>query len=74
MDTTNQNMSHAWRNMHAVVEENKEGPKFTQADYVKDLDQRRPDDPDYDPSTLYIPAAEWKKFTPGMHRYWEIKH
>jgi len=38
-----------------------------------DSNQRRPSDPDYDPSTIYIPEAEWNKFTPGMTRYWDIK-
>jgi DNA mismatch repair protein MSH6 len=38
-----------------------------------DEQERRPDDPNYDPSTLYIPKEEWKKLTPGMVRYWEIK-
>lgn len=38
-----------------------------------DEKERRPSDPDYDPSTVFIPQSEWDKFTPGMHRYWEIK-
>lgn len=59
--------------MSAVVENNKAGPWFTQKDHVKDSEERSPGDPDYDPSTVFIPQAEWNKFTPGMHRYWEIK-
>lgn len=39
-----------------------------------DINEHRPDHPDYDPSTLHIPEAEWNKFTPGMYRYWQIKH
>jgi DNA mismatch repair protein MSH6 len=38
-----------------------------------DEQRRRPSDPNYDSSTLYIPEVEWKKLTPGMQRYWEIK-
>jgi len=38
-----------------------------------DGEERRPDDADYDPSTLHIPPAEWSRLTPGMQRYWEIK-
>ena len=30
-------------------------------------------DPDYDPRTLYIPDAEYKKMTPGQSQYWQIK-
>jgi DNA mismatch repair ATPase MutS len=39
-----------------------------------DEKERRPDHEDYDPTTLHIPSAEWNKFTPGMTRYWNIKH
>lgn len=59
--------------MNAVVEETKNGPWFTQPEHITDSMERRPDHPDYDPSTVFIPEIEWKKFTPGMHRYWEIK-
>jgi DNA mismatch repair protein MSH6 len=24
-------------------------------------------EPNYDPTTLYIPPNEWKEFTPGMY-------
>ena len=34
---------------------------------------RRPNDPKYDPSTLYIPMEKWKEFTPGMIQYWDLK-
>jgi DNA mismatch repair protein MSH6 len=59
--------------MNTVVEETKNGPWFTQPEHITDAMERRPDDPNYDPSTVFIPEIEWKKFTPGMHRYWEIK-
>lgn len=55
------------------IEEVKEGPYFTQKEHVKDANGRRPDEPDYDPSTLFIDKADWKKLTDGMKRYWEIK-
>ena len=38
---------------------------------IRDMDRRRPNDPNYDPTTLYIPATE--KFTPAMEQYWDIK-
>ena len=55
------------------VEEVKDGPWFTHREYIKDSEGRRPTDPDYDPSTLYIPEEEFRNMTPGMQRYWEIK-
>ena len=49
------NQSIAWRNMNSVVESNKEGPWFTQKEHIMDSQERRPDHPDYDPSTIHIP-------------------
>jgi DNA mismatch repair protein MSH6 len=40
---------------------------------VRDEEGRRPDDPNYDPTTIYVPDEEFNKLTPGMQRYWEIK-
>lgn len=71
---TNDGKSIAWRNMNFCVTENKDGPEFTHKDKLMDANQRKPDDPNYDPSTLYIPEKVWKNFGPGMHRYWESKH
>jgi hypothetical protein len=41
-------------------------PEFLKEKNLKDKSGRRPDDPQYDPCTLYIPQHEWKGFTPGM--------
>ena len=30
-------------------------------------------DPQYDPSTLYVPDDAWPKFTANMKQYWKIK-
>ena len=30
-------------------------------------------EPNYDPTTLHIPSAAWKDFTPSMFQYWELK-
>ena len=38
-----------------------------------DKNRNRPDSPDYDPTTLYIPPGEWKGFTPAMSQYWKLK-
>ncbi|GAA5834783.1 hypothetical protein JCM11251_003661 [Rhodosporidiobolus azoricus] len=39
----------------------------------KDADGNRPNDPGYDPRTLYIPNSAWKTFTPFERQFWEIK-
>lgn len=52
------NLSWAQRNMNSVVESNKEGPWWTQKEHLMDDEERRPDHPDYDPSTVHIPKAE----------------
>ncbi|KAJ1950124.1 DNA mismatch repair protein msh6, partial [Dispira parvispora] len=40
---------------------------------IRDANQRSPSHPDYDPRTLFIPPAAWKKFTPFEQQFWEIK-
>lgn len=40
---------------------------------VRDAQKRAPNDPDYDPRTLYVPSSAWAKFTPFETQYWEIK-
>ncbi|KAJ6500392.1 muts domain V-domain-containing protein [Mycena sanguinolenta] len=40
---------------------------------IRDKDQNRPNDPKYDPRTLYIPPKAWKDFTPFEKQFWEIK-
>ena len=59
--------------MNNVVEANKDGPWYMHKEHMMDEMERRPDHPDYDPSTLHIPMSEWNSLTPGMIRYWEIK-
>ncbi|KAB8337133.1 hypothetical protein FH972_021437 [Carpinus fangiana] len=38
-----------------------------------DADKNRPDHPDYDPRTVYIPPLAWANFSPFEKQYWEIK-
>ncbi|KAF6226948.1 hypothetical protein HO133_008389 [Letharia lupina] len=40
---------------------------------ITDIDKNRPDHPDYDPRTVYVPKSAWMDFTPFEHQYWEIK-
>lgn len=37
------------------------------------MNQKRPGEPGYDPSTLYIPPSSLQKFTEFESQYWEIK-
>ncbi|KAJ8324765.1 DNA mismatch repair protein msh6 [Batrachochytrium dendrobatidis] len=40
---------------------------------IKDANKNAPDDPNYDPRTLYIPPSAWANFTPFEKQFWEIK-
>lgn len=40
---------------------------------IMDIDRNRPDSPDYDPRTLYVPPMAMGKFSPFEKQYWEIK-
>ncbi|XP_028676496.1 DNA mismatch repair protein Msh6 [Erpetoichthys calabaricus] len=39
----------------------------------KDSKRRRSSDPDFDPTTLYVPEDFLNKCTPGMRRWWQLK-
>ncbi|MCJ1394214.1 DNA mismatch repair protein msh6 [Xylographa bjoerkii] len=40
---------------------------------LADADRNRPDHPNYDPRTVYIPPLAWANFSPFEKQYWEIK-
>ena len=44
-------------------------PQFLKEEYIKDINGHRPDHPDYDPSTLWVPFKT-ENFTPAMTQYW----
>ncbi|TXT07396.1 hypothetical protein VHUM_03116 [Vanrija humicola] len=46
---------------------------FSFLEDVKDKEGRRPDHPDYDPRTIYIPSKAWNQFSPFEHQFWTIK-
>jgi DNA mismatch repair protein MSH6 len=48
---------------------------FLNPDTIRDAQRRRPDDPEYDPSTLYIPPEWYKqhKISEGQRQWWEFK-
>jgi DNA mismatch repair protein MSH6 len=47
--------------------------EFLDDDKIMDMQRRRPDDPDYDGRTVYIPKKCWDKFTPFEEQFWKIK-
>ncbi|XP_064074096.1 probable DNA mismatch repair protein Msh6 isoform X1 [Vanessa tameamea] len=42
-------------------------------DNIRDGQKRKPDHPEYDPSTVYVPMEFMKKQTPAHKQWWEIK-
>ena len=48
-------------------------PFFLKEQNIKDKSGKRPDDPQYDHTTLFIPPGAWKDFTPAMSQYWQLK-
>ena len=47
--------------------------KFLETKHIMDKFKRRPDHPDYDPTTLYVPDTFMKTLTPAMRQWWLIK-
>ncbi|XP_046478017.1 probable DNA mismatch repair protein Msh6 [Neodiprion pinetum] len=46
---------------------------FLQKNKIKDIHQRPPSDPNYDPRTLYVPHYFKINQTPAMKQWWEMK-
>lgn len=46
---------------------------FIKPDNIRDGQKRRPDHPDYNPKTLYVPKEFLNKQTPGMRQWWVLK-
>lgn len=40
---------------------------------VRDAEKRSPEDPSYDPTTLFIPAEDYTKMTETRKQYWDFK-
>lgn len=40
---------------------------------IVDINKKPRGDPDYDPSSVYIPPGAWNNFSPFEKQYWEIK-
>jgi DNA mismatch repair protein MSH6 len=48
-------------------------PYFIQASFIKDEEGRSLSDPEYDPSTLFIPIQDYQKMSPMFKQYWNAK-
>ncbi|XP_057339297.1 probable DNA mismatch repair protein Msh6 [Microplitis mediator] len=46
---------------------------FLQPDEIRDAEKRRPDDPEYNPKTVYIPDKFLNEQTPSMRQWWVLK-
>ncbi|KAM5293104.1 DNA mismatch repair protein Msh6 isoform 3-T3 [Ctenodactylus gundi] len=47
--------------------------EWLKAEKRRDAHRRRPDHPDFDASTLYVPEDFLNSCTPGMRKWWQIK-
>ncbi|XP_059225843.1 probable DNA mismatch repair protein Msh6 [Stomoxys calcitrans] len=47
--------------------------EFLKPDKIKDKQGRRPDHPEYDPSTLYVPEKFLDSLSPGVRQWWILK-
>jgi hypothetical protein len=48
-------------------------PEFISEEFIMDAKERRPSDPDYDSSTLFISEKQMKKLSAFFRQYWKIK-
>lgn len=46
---------------------------FLKPEKIMDKERRRPDNPDYDPHTLYVPQTFMDSQSPGQRQWWELK-
>lgn len=56
-----------------ITEEDAYIPPWAKEPQMQDKNKRYSNDPQYDPTTLYVPEAEFKKLTPVLQQYWKIK-
>lgn len=55
------------------MKKNVERYRWLLPENIRDNQHRRPDDPNYDPTTLYIPESEFNQMTPFEKQYWRVK-
>ncbi|CAL4157530.1 unnamed protein product, partial [Meganyctiphanes norvegica] len=42
-------------------------------DAIRDIERKRPDHPEYNPRTLFVPDDHRNSSTPGMRQWWDLK-
>uniref|UniRef100_A0A5S6QUH0 DNA mismatch repair protein n=1 Tax=Trichuris muris TaxID=70415 RepID=A0A5S6QUH0_TRIMR len=47
--------------------------EFLKPNKIMDIEKRRPNNPDYDEHTLYVPPSFLKSQTPGHRQWWQMK-
>lgn len=47
--------------------------EFLQPNKIMDANKKKPTDPEYDPTSLYVPENYLKTLTPAMRQWWELK-
>ena len=52
---------------------NRKPPSFILPEVRLDKNKRRPEDPEYDPTSVYISKDDYRVLSDGMKRYWDIK-
>ncbi|KAF6844347.1 DNA mismatch repair protein msh6 [Colletotrichum musicola] len=47
--------------------------RYTWLANIQDMNRNSPGDPEYNPSSIYVPPSAWSGFSPFEKQYWEIK-
>ncbi|XP_055695973.1 probable DNA mismatch repair protein Msh6 isoform X2 [Lutzomyia longipalpis] len=47
--------------------------EFLMPENIRDAKKRKPNHPEYDPNTLYVPESYLKTLTPAMYQWWVMK-
>ena len=53
--------------------EDMELPSWLKPENIMDKAKHKPDHPDYDPSSLYVPQSELVNMTPARKQFWQLK-
>jgi DNA mismatch repair protein MSH6 len=46
---------------------------WTKPEFIRDAKMRRPDDPNYDKTSIHIPDSAWTSLSSSMIQYWRLK-
>jgi DNA mismatch repair protein MSH6 len=70
-ENSNSQVTSALNNQNRSPEDNL--PEFLRYENLKDMNGKRPEDPDYDPTTLLVPDSFLKKQTQTQQQFWTFK-